>query len=112
MQRPGTSGAAADGDQSGLAGTELRRLLERRHELADLLYRSTVGLSNARRLVAQAAQAGDRLRASIADHETRQAYACGIIAAYDRPLLRRRHARELDTARNQLDWVPRAIAGD
>jgi hypothetical protein len=111
MQRPGTFGATA-GDQSGLAGPELRRLLERRHELADLLSRSTAGLNNARRLVAQAAQDGDRLRASIADHETRLADARGTIAAYDRSLLRRRHARELDTARNQLDWVPRAIQGD
>lgn len=62
--------------------------------------------------MAQAAADGDRLRASIADHETRLADARGTIAAYDRPLLRRRHATELDTARNQLEWVPRAIAGD
>ena len=34
------------------------------------------------------------------------------IDAYDRPFARRRHAQELDTARNQLQWIPRSIDHD
>ncbi len=49
------------------------------------------------------------LSRSIEGYEARLANARRTVAELDRPLARRRHRVELDSARNQLDWVPRSM---
>lgn len=60
------------------------------------------------RLVSLARDRG-ALSRSIEEYRARLASARRTVAEFDRPLVRRRHQVELDSARNQLDWVPRAI---
>lgn len=62
--------------------------------------------------VASLARERASLNRSIGVQEARLGAARRTVAELDRPLVRRRHRDELDTARHQLEGVPRSIAGD
>jgi conjugative relaxase-like TrwC/TraI family protein len=89
--------------------TELRRLLERDAELDRTITVARVAHDTARHGAVSLARERASLSRSIEEYEARLAKARHTVAELDRPLVRRRHRVELDSARNQLDWVPRSI---
>ncbi|MGH9136455.1 MAG: hypothetical protein ACRD0G_05320, partial [Acidimicrobiales bacterium] len=88
---------------------DLIRLLERDAALDRSITGARTDLDMARRRLVSLARERAGLSRSIDELETRLANARRSVAELDRPLVRRRHRVELDTARHQLDWVPRAI---
>ncbi len=92
-----------------LGGDDLLRLLERDAALDRTITSARTALDMARHRVASLARERTALAQSIEEYEARLANARRTVAQFDRPLVRRRHRVVLDSARNQLDWVPRSI---
>jgi conjugative relaxase-like TrwC/TraI family protein len=92
-----------------LSGAELRRLLERDAELEGAIAWAPVALGVARRQVASLVDERESLTRSINELEARLANARRTVESLDRPMVRRRRRVELDSARRQLDWLPRSI---
>ncbi len=109
---------APDSDDSrwsgrqALVGSAVRRLLQRAAELERNLSGARFGLDVAQTRIASLSRERQSLSRSIEEHEARLEAARRTVDELDRPLMRRRHRVELDGARRQLDWVPRAIEGE
>ena len=90
----------------------LRQLLERAFAIDHSLEMTRYEIDWCRRALQQLEGRRRSLLGSIEEHRARLQEAQRTLAEYDRPLVRRRHRHEVETARNQLDWVPRAIEHD
>ncbi len=92
-----------------LGQEDLRRLLERAAVFDRIITGAQTDLDMTRHRLVSLARDRAALSRSVEEYEARLANARRTVAELDRPLVRRRHRVELDSARNQLDWVPRAI---
>ncbi len=109
LRRPETVGTTDNDGRDLTRSSQLRELLERRDELDRLIRFGTSGVDDARRWVIRAGHDREAIAERIADLEGRLQRARATIETYDRPLLRRRHAHELTTARNEINWIPRTL---
>lgn len=87
----------------------LRQLLERAHELDQMVSRAQWSADHAQRTLDDIAQHRARLERTIDDYEARIAASKTVLATHDRPLSRRRHRHEIEGARTQLGWIPDAV---
>jgi conjugative relaxase-like TrwC/TraI family protein len=92
-----------------LGKEDLGRLLGRAAVLDRTITGAQTELEMARHRLVSLARDRAALSRSIEEYEARLANARRTVAELDRPLVRRRHRIELDSARNQIDWVPRSI---
>jgi hypothetical protein len=88
----------------------LRQLLERAHEIDRQTRRLEYQISLSQRELQSIDQRRQQLDRSLHDLEARRMEAESLLAQHDRPLHRRRHRQEVETARSQSQWLPRAIA--
>lgn len=102
-------GDGCDRPERPLGQEGLRRLLERTAVLDRTVTGAQTELDMARHRLVSLARDRAALSRSIEEYEARLANARRTIAEFDRPLVRRRHRVELDSARNQLDWVARSM---
>jgi conjugative relaxase-like TrwC/TraI family protein len=89
-----------------LDGPELRRLLERRHQLTTDLERAEGRLRTLPGEIHRADQKRHDAERAIAELEQRRQACEAVIAEFDRPLRRRRHEQELHAARRELEDIP------
>ncbi len=92
-----------------LGSKTLRSLLEREHQIDRALQRATFEVDTAQRLLRSIEQRRESLSRSLRDDEARLEHARRLLEEHDRPLRRRRHRYELDSARTQAGWLPGAI---
>jgi conjugative relaxase-like TrwC/TraI family protein len=105
----GSGAGEGRGLEPVLGAAEVRRLLERDAELDRALTRAGAAVGIARRQVASLAQERALLTRSINEYGVRLHRAREAVERFDRPIVRRRHAVELDAARHQLGWLPGSI---
>jgi hypothetical protein len=96
-------------DRSPLGPKVLRQLLERAHEIDRETRRLEYQIGLSQRELQSIDQRRQQLDQSLHDLEARRLEAESLLAQHDRPLHRRRHRQEVETARSQSQWLPRAI---
>ncbi len=97
-------------DRSPLGPKVLRQLLERAHEIDRQIRRVEYQIGVCQRELQSLGQRRQQLDRSLHDLEARGVEAQKFLAQHDRPLHRRRHRPEIEAARRQSQWLPRAIA--
>lgn len=108
-QIPAESLSIRRSPQTPLSDREVRRLLERDHELGHALTMARVGHETAGRRLMQAARTFAQISRSRAEREAQLEAARQTLDKFDRPLLWRRHRAQVEGARAQVGWVPGAI---
>jgi hypothetical protein len=89
-----------------LDGPDLRRMLDRRHQLTNELERAEGRLRILPGQLRQAEHQQREAERTIADLQQRRRDCETLIAEFDRPLRRRRHEHELQAARRELKGIP------
>ena len=89
-----------------LDGPVLRDLLDRRHQLADELQRAEARQQRLPGELRDTQAAKTAAEQKIAALQAEQRHLEGVIADFDRPLRRRRHHDEIDSARRHLADIP------
>ncbi|MDP9070699.1 MAG: AAA family ATPase, partial [Actinomycetota bacterium] len=106
----GGEGVASATARRPLGPKVLRQLLERAHEIDRHRRRAEYEIAFCQRELQSLDHRRQTLDLSCRDFEARSARAQEVLAQYDRPLHRRSHRHELEAARTESQWLPRALA--
>ncbi len=103
-------GMASAADRRPLGPKMLRQLLERANEIDRHRRRAEYDTKLCQRELESLDHRRQTLDLSCRDFEARSARAQEVLAQHDRPLHRRSHRHELEAARTESQWLPRALA--
>jgi conjugative relaxase-like TrwC/TraI family protein len=106
----GSEGVAGATARRPLGPKVLRQLLERAHEIDRHRRRAEYEIRLCQRELRSLDHRRQTLDLSCRDLEARSARAQEVLAQHDRPLHRRSHRQELEAARTESQWLPRALA--
>ncbi|HEV2809651.1 MAG TPA: helicase C-terminal domain-containing protein, partial [Acidimicrobiales bacterium] len=109
-KRQGGEDVASEADRRPLGPRTLRQLLERAHEIDRHRRAAEYEVKFCQRELQSLDHRRQTLDLSCRDFEARSARAQEVLAQHDRPLHRRSHRHELEVARRESQWLPRALA--
>jgi hypothetical protein len=105
----GGEGMASPAARRPLAPKVLRQLLERAHEIDRHRGRAEHEIRFCQRELQSIDYRRQALDLSCRDFEARSTRAQAVLAQHDRTLHRRRHRHEVEAARRESQWLPRAL---